>query len=114
MGKIAFDLLPKQKPRKHNTMVEVDLYPYATELYEELASIGIIDRTMSIPQLGVIRVSKKLAKTRYDYIMLQLYLHQLIKMHLQMDLHTLQFTLYQSFSSITVHSVHHAMPPFAG
>ena len=29
---------------------------------------------------------KKLAKTRFDYVMLQLYLHKLIKTHLQGDL----------------------------
>lgn len=83
MGKIKHDLLPKQKSRKHNLKVEIDLYPYATELYEQLESIGIIERIKEIPQLGVIKVSKKLAKTRYDYIMLQLYLHQLIRNALQ-------------------------------
>lgn len=80
---IKHDLLPKQKARKHNLKVEIDLYPYATELYDELNKIGIIDRIKIIPQLGVIKVSKKLQKTRYDYVMLQLYLHQLIKKHLQ-------------------------------
>ena len=83
---IKHDLLPKQKTRKHNLGVEIDLYPYATELYQELDSIGIIDRIKEIPQLGVIKVKKKLAKTRFDYVMLQLYLHKLIKTHLQGDL----------------------------
>lgn len=83
MGKIKYDLLPKQKSHKHNLKVEIDLYSYATELYEELARIGIIERIKEIPQLGVIKVSKKLSKTRYDYIMLQLYLHRLIKDNLQ-------------------------------
>lgn len=83
MGKITHDLLPKQRPRKHNLKVEIDVYPYATELYEELEHIGIINRVKEIPQLGVIKVAKRLAKTRYDYIMLQLYLHQMIKNHLQ-------------------------------
>jgi len=80
---IKHDLLPAQKVRKHNLNVEIDLYPYATELYDELNSLGIIDRIKAIPQLGVIKVSKKLQKTRYDYVMLQLYLHQLIKKNLQ-------------------------------
>jgi len=31
---------------------------------------------------------KKFAKDRYDYLMLQLYLHQLIKAHLQGQLQT--------------------------
>lgn len=83
MGKITHDLLPKQKSRKHNLKVEIDIYPYATELYKELDRIGIINRVKEIPQLGVIKVAKRLAKTRYDYIMLQLYLHQMIKNHLQ-------------------------------
>ena len=84
---IKYDLLPKQKTQKHNLSVEIDLYPYATDLYEELDRIGIIDRIKEIPQLGVIKVKKKLAKTRFDYVMLQLYLHKLIKTHLQGDLH---------------------------
>lgn len=83
---IKYDLLPKLKTRKHNLGVEIDLYPYATELYEELDNIGIIGRVKEIPQLGVIKVKKKLAKTRFDYVMLQLYLHKLIKTHLQGDL----------------------------
>lgn len=83
---IKYDLLPKLKTRKHNLRVEIDLYPYATELYEELDKIGIIERVKEIPQLGVIKVKKELAKTRFDYIMLQLYLHKLIKTHLQGDL----------------------------
>lgn len=83
---IKYNLLPKLKTRKHNLRVEIDLYPYATELYEELNSIGIIERVKEIPQLGVIKVKKKLEKTRFDYAMLQLYLHKLIKNHLQGDL----------------------------
>lgn len=76
-------MLPKQKSRKYNLREEIDIYPCASELYDELDGIGIIDRVKVVPQLGVIKVSKKLAKTRYDYIMLQLYLHQLIKNNLQ-------------------------------
>lgn len=84
--RIKHDLLPKQKSRKNNLNVEIDLYPLATELYEELARIGIIERIKEIPQLGVIKVNKKLAKTRFDYIMFQLYLHKMIKVNLQGDL----------------------------
>lgn len=83
---IKYDLLPKQRTRKHNLRVEIDFYPYATELYEELDRIGIIERVKEIPQLGVIKVKNKLAKTRFDYVMLQLYLHKLIKTNLQGDL----------------------------
>ena len=83
MGKIEHELLPKQKSRKHNLKADIDLYPYATELHEKLDHIGIIERIKNIPQLGVIKVPKRLQKTRYDYIMLQLYLHQLIKKNMQ-------------------------------
>ena len=83
MGRITYDLLPRQRPHKNNLKVEIDIFPYATELYEELEHVGIINRIKEIPQLGVIKVTKRLAKTRYDYIMLQLYLHQMIKNHLQ-------------------------------
>ena len=79
--KIKYNLLPKHKTQKHNLNVEIDLYPYATELYEELDKIGIIERIKEIPQLGVIKVKKKLAKTRWDYVM-----HKLIKSRLQGDL----------------------------
>ena len=42
---IKYDLLPKQKTQKHNLMVNIDLYPYATELYEELGQ----HRTINAP-----------------------------------------------------------------
>lgn len=87
MGKIIeHDLLPKQKPRKSNLKVKVDLYNYATELYNELSKIGIIQRLKNTPQLGVIRVPKNLRKSRFDYTVLQLYFHQLIKKNLQTKL----------------------------
>lgn len=83
---IKHDLLPVQKSRSHNLKVAIDVYPIATELYEELNRIGIIERMKAIPQLGVIKVKKKLNKSRYDYVMLQLYLHQLIKNNIQPSL----------------------------
>lgn len=83
---ISHELLPKQKTRKHNMKVEIDLYDYATELWDELENSGFITRVKEIPQLGVIKVVKKLAKSRYDYIILQLYFHQIIKKNLQSHL----------------------------
>lgn len=80
---IEHDLLKKQKRRKNSAKVKVDLYAYATELYEELDSLGIVERMKNVPQLGVIRVENKLLKSRYDYVFLQLYFHQLIKKELQ-------------------------------
>ena len=55
---IKHDLLPTQKSRKHNLKVAIDIYPIATELYEELNRIGIIERIKAIPQLGVIKVTE--------------------------------------------------------
>lgn len=83
---IKHDLLPAQKSRKYNLKETIDLYPITTELYDELGRIGIIDRIKDIPQLGVIKVKKKLNKSRYDYVMLQLYLHQLIGKNIQQNL----------------------------
>lgn len=83
MGIIGHDLLPKQRSRKNGLQADIDLFPYAQELYDELDTIGIIDRVKSVPQLGVIKVPKKLSKTRYDYFMLQLYLHQVVRVNLR-------------------------------
>lgn len=83
MAIIEHDLLPKQKVRKSSLRVKVGLYVYAGELYDELSRIAIIDRIQKIPQLGVIRVSIKLKKSRFDFMVLQLYFHQLIKEKLQ-------------------------------
>lgn len=62
---------------------EIHLYGYAAELYEELQQIGAIDRLQRIPQLGTIKVDKKFRKSRYEYVFLQLYLHQLINVGLK-------------------------------
>ena len=80
---ISHNLLPRQKHRKQGLNVNIDLYDYAAELYEELERTEIINRLKSIPHLGIIKVPTKLKKTRYDYIMLQLYFHQIIKRNLQ-------------------------------
>lgn len=79
MGTIKHNLLPKQRSRKNGLKVDIELFSYAQELYDELNRIGIIDRVKTIPQLGLIKVPKKLSKTRYDYLMLQLYIHQIIR-----------------------------------
>ncbi len=86
MAIIEHDLLPKQKSRKSNLNVKVDLYAYTTELFGELAKIGLIQRLKDVPHLGVIKVPKKLGKSRFDYTILQLYFHQLIKKDLQDEL----------------------------
>lgn len=76
---ILYDLKPTHKASNHHLQVEIDLYPYATRLYGELDRLGIVNRLKEIPQLGVIKTPVSLNKTRFDYIILQLYLHQLIK-----------------------------------
>lgn len=80
---IEYDLLPKQKRRKQGLKVSIDLYPTATELYENLDTIGIVKRVQEIQQLGLIKVNSNLIKSRYDYILLQLYFHKIIKKNIQ-------------------------------
>ncbi len=80
---IEHNLLPKQKRRSYNANVTIDLYPYATALWNELNNLGIIDRMKDVPQLGVIKVNKALEKSRYDYAILQLYFHQIVRKNLK-------------------------------
>lgn len=66
---------------KLNSKAEKDifLYKHTSELYEELENLGIIDRVKEVSHLGTIKVNKSKNKSRYDYVMTQLYLHRLIK-----------------------------------
>lgn len=80
---IKHNLLPKQKRRSYNINVTIDLFPYATALWNELNNLGIIDRMKNVPQLGVIKVNKALEKSRYDYAILQLYFHQIVRKNLK-------------------------------
>lgn len=79
MGIHNYNLLPKAKSRSNAVKAEIDLFPYAEELYSELERIGIIYRLSTIPHLGPIKVKSTLKKTRLDYVFLQLYFHQIIK-----------------------------------
>lgn len=54
---IEVNLLPKQKARKRQLVAKIDLYSYATELYQELEKLEIIDRLKVIPHLGVIKTT---------------------------------------------------------
>lgn len=83
---IEHNLLPNQKSRKNKQNVKVELYDLSAELYDEFFALGIIKRLKDIPQLGVIKVSKKLEKSRFDYTVLQLYFHQLVRKKLQSQL----------------------------
>ncbi|MBR6824976.1 MAG: hypothetical protein IKM59_00330 [Oscillospiraceae bacterium] len=72
---LEYTLINNQKKKS----VTIELFPLAQELYEELERLNIVHRLQTMPQLGMIRVSKKVRKSRYDYLMLQLYFHQLIR-----------------------------------
>ena len=63
--------------------VQIDVFPLASKLWEEFSQNGVLDRLKEIPQLGAIRVKANQKKTRYDYIMLQLYIHQIMKAELK-------------------------------
>lgn len=75
-------------PQKRNNsyQVQIDGYRYLEELWGELENKGIIERLKDIPQLGTIQVKKVFKKTRYDYVMLQMYLHQFIRMNINQKL----------------------------
>ncbi len=79
---IVHDLIPGQKGKR----ISVELFPLATEMYEEFDRLGMIDRLKSVKQLGLIRVAKKLEKSRYDYAVLQLYYHSIIRDNIQFSL----------------------------
>lgn len=80
------ELTIKRNATKRKKQVHPILYKLAEELYNELESIGIIDRLRTIPQLGVIRVKEECKRTRYEYMGLQVYLHQIIKQDLSIKL----------------------------
>lgn len=76
---IEHNIISNQKTKKRSKKVSVDIFPVAEKLYTELDNIGLIERLKSIKQLGTINVTKNLEKSRYDYVILQLYLHQIIR-----------------------------------
>ena len=99
MGIHNYNLLLKAKSRSNAVKADIDLFPYAEELYSELDRIGIIDRLSAIPHLGPIKVTSSLKKTRLDYIFLQLYFHQIIKGELKTELkYTYNSKLYDKDS----------------
>lgn len=80
---ISCNLISNPKSRVNNLETQIDIFNHTTELYNELDSMGIIERLREIPQLGGIKVPKKVSKTRFDYIMLQMYLHHIINKKLK-------------------------------
>ena len=75
--KYPIQISPYEK--RNFMMVEIKGYEYLEELLNELDKIGAVNHLKDIPQLGNIPVAKVLQRTRYDYVMLQLYLHQFVK-----------------------------------
>lgn len=51
----------------------------AEKLYTELSSLGYIDRLKEINQLGAIKIKSKYKRTRFDYVNLQLYFHDVLR-----------------------------------
>lgn len=86
MNTINHNLLPNIKKQKKDLIVEVELYKYTNELYMELENQNVIKRLKDVPQLGPIKVKQKFSKSRYDYIILQLYLHKIVKQNIQNEL----------------------------
>lgn len=76
MKHITEDIFKRQDRAKRHTPIEFDLYQLSEELYNELDNINIIDRLKLVPQLGSIPVNHNLLKSRYDYVMLQIWLHK--------------------------------------
>lgn len=70
------DIFKQHDRIKRSKSVEFDLYPLSEQLFDEFYRVGIIDRLKAIPQLGSIPVSHILQKSRYDYAVLQIWLHK--------------------------------------
>ena len=72
--------LPQTVPTHHKQRtVNVELHAKTEVLHQALAREGLVQRMKYIPQLGPIRVKAKDSLTRYHYMFLQLYLHQLVR-----------------------------------
>lgn len=74
---VTSDIFKKNAKNKRQKNIVLDLYGLSTELFNEFHRLGLIDRLKDIPQLGEISVSKSLRKSRYDYIVLQWWLHKM-------------------------------------
>jgi len=70
------DLLKSHDTIRKRKSVQIDLFPLGEEMFSELDHIGMISRMKSISQLGDIFVKKSNSKNRFEYVMLQLWLHQ--------------------------------------
>ena len=76
MKHIIEDIFRRKDRAKKIKPIELNLYNLSEELYNEFDRIGMIDRLKSVPQLGSIRVNNNISKSRYDYLILQIWLHK--------------------------------------
>ncbi|WP_026894254.1 hypothetical protein [Clostridiisalibacter paucivorans] len=60
--KIKYNITISPRTKKNEYCVEIDRYPYLEELWQELDSKGYIDKLKNIPQLGNIKIPKRLKK----------------------------------------------------
>ena len=79
-------LFEKKRKIDKSKKVKVNLYSLTDEFFDLLNRENIINRLKEISQLGVIKTKRELRKSRYDYIMLQLYLHKLVRDNLHSEL----------------------------
>lgn len=63
-------------------VVKVDLYPYVSELYKMLEENNLIQELKDTALLGNICIKKRDSYSRFDYVMMQLYIYQFVKKHL--------------------------------
>lgn len=83
MEKVEYNIPITKNKKTKAIKVNIDFYSYLAELNEELERHDIIKKIKETPQLGLIKVSSKQKKSRYDYVMLQLYFHKIVKDNLQ-------------------------------
>lgn len=76
MKHITEDIFKRQDKAKRHKPIEFDLYRLSEELFNEFDRIGMINRLKLVPQLGSIAVNHYLLKNRYDYVLLQIWLHK--------------------------------------
>lgn len=65
---------------------KIQLFTYPTELYEVLDNLGLIEKLKNTSLLGSITVKKKDSYSRFDYIMMQLYIYQVVNEKLNSEL----------------------------
>lgn len=82
---LELDFLDKKK--KTGKKPKVVLYHYASDLFNELNDLGVINRMKEIMQLGSVKIPKKLQNSRYQYVLLQLYLHKLVQVEMNSKLY---------------------------